>query len=147
MHATEEGDELGAVLKGSVAGKLNLAAKVIAANSKRAGRTSEDRKAVGAADEVMRTKSESPSVAVVKSNATNLVVVGCELREQRPVGELRLGGREWLRGNEGRKVAPHCRLRCACAVNNHPRDDDGRKCEEAEDGGCQFHETRATPNY
>ena len=80
MNAPEKCNELCAVLGKCIAGELNLAAEIIAANSKCAGRTSEDGKAVWTANEMVRTKCETPSVAVGESDTADLVVVGREPR-------------------------------------------------------------------
>ena len=99
MNATEESYECCAVLGKRVSGNLNLAAKVIAANSERAGRTSKNRKAVGAANDMMRTKCEAPCVAVGESDTARLVVVGGESCREWAIGDLRFGKRERLGGH------------------------------------------------
>ena len=76
----EKSNELCAVLGKGVGGNLNLAAKVIAANSESAGRASEHRKAVWAAYEMVRPKCETPSVAVGELDTADFVVVGREPR-------------------------------------------------------------------
>ena len=79
MDATKESEKLCAVLGKGVAGKLNLAAKVVATDSECAGWTREDGKAVQAAQQVMRTKGEAPSVAVGKLDAADLVAFGSKV--------------------------------------------------------------------
>ena len=76
MHAPEKSDKLGAVLGHSLLWKLNLAAEITAANSKGPVGTGEHGKAVGTTDEVVRTKGETPSVAVVEPYAADLVAFG-----------------------------------------------------------------------
>jgi len=78
MHATKKREELRAVLGNSFSGKLNLAAEISAADSECAGRSGENRKAIRTTKEMMRTKRESPDVAIGQPNATNLVAVGSE---------------------------------------------------------------------
>ena len=99
MNATEKGHECCAVLGKRVVGNLNLAAKVIAANSESARRASENRKAVGAANEMVRTKCEAPCIAVGDADAAGFVVVGCESCGERAIGDLRFGGSERLGGD------------------------------------------------
>ncbi len=142
MHPTKKRYEFGAALGDRVIGQLNLAAEISAANPEGAGRTREDGKAIRATQGMVRTKCETPGIAVGEPDASDLMVVGGDPRGERAFGNLRFVGRERLRGNRAGKAQPHRRLSITTALTNHRRNHDDGDHEKAEDGKSSFHERR-----
>ena len=108
MNAPKEGEELRTVFGQLLVWELDLATEVVAANAKAAKRAGENREAIGSGKEVVRTKCESPRVAVGKPHMANLVgVPDCLYGSHRVSCVHEFSGCELLSWKTLRKLPPN----------------------------------------
>ena len=108
MNAPKEGEELRTVFGQLLVWELDLATEVVAANAKAAKRAGENREAIGSGKEVVRTKCESPRVAVGKPDMANLVgVPDCLYGSHRVSCVHEFSGCELLSWKTLRKLPPN----------------------------------------
>ena len=107
MNTPKKRKKISAVCWKGMVRELNFAAEVIATKLEGAKRAAKDGKTVGAIQDVVRTKCESPNVPACKLDVSYFVVVGSELGIDSVIRELVFRRGKLLCRNLSRKPAPN----------------------------------------